>query len=242
MNDLVSYITEFDPAFPSRIEGATREELDQLEGLARRNLPSDYREFANLLGHRDGGLRIGNDSSTDVRELIAYYSDVRADGNWDDMIPENAVVIAYSGVRTPELCLELQPDGARVIYSQANEKLGPCADSVEKLAFRSAFSNFRRKRLPTSVIYEATNDSITTATASSVAQRLGFAPEWFSDSVCQCQTRGDALLLFQCILGRPLWLRLSSGDDRELDEVGRTLQHELGLVLLQRRKEGDGQR
>src|SRR5262245_32465440 len=134
MKDLVSYVSTFDPTYPSRIEGATTRELDQLERLAGRALPDDYRTFASALGHDDGGLRMGSDSSTDVRELIAYYSDLHADGSCDELIPKGCVVIAYSGIRTPELCLDFSRPNVRVIYSQGSETLGPCAESLSKLA------------------------------------------------------------------------------------------------------------
>ena len=237
MKDLISYVSAFDPAFASRIEGATTNEIDQLEGLARRKLPSDYREFASLLGHEDGGLQIGSESSTDIRELIGYYADVQADGNFNDMIPENCVVIAYSGILTPELSLDFSGSDVRVIYSQGHQKLAPCADSLTKLAFRSAFSNFRRQLTLTSLIYEATSDAVSVAFAGGVARQLGFTPEWFSDSVCECHTKGDTLLLFERFRERPLWLRLSSRDEEELAELGGALQQRLGLTLRQRRAE-----
>lgn len=237
MNDLVAYISMFDPTYPSRIEGATAEELNQLERLAGRALPSDYRAFASLLGHNDGGLRIGGDSSTDVRELIAYYSDLHAEGSLDEMIPDDGIVIAYSGVGTPELCLDTSLPQGRVIYSQGRARLGSCAESLSKLAFRAAFSNFRRKRSVVSFIYEAASDAVSMDLVSSAARQLGFTAEWFSDGICQCQSRGETLLLFQRIMGRPVWLRMSSRDERELERLGRALQQQLGLTLLQRRNE-----
>jgi hypothetical protein len=231
MQDLLSYISATDPSFVSRIRGARAEEIQELESTVRMKLPPDYREFLSQMGHEDGGLRIGNDSSTRLRDIKGYYADVLADDDWNDMIPSDCIVIAYSGVRTPELSLEFLGTAQHVIFSSGPKKLGECAESLEKLLFRSAFSNVHRRLAPHSAIYEAKSDVISVDDAAAVATRLGFAREWFSDRVCYCGVRGGSQLFFQRILGRPLWLRVSAPEASELDVVGMEFQRDLDLAF-----------
>jgi hypothetical protein len=68
MQGLISNISSFDFSFPQLIEGATELEIRELESLVRLPLPKDYQEFLRHFGKKDGRLRIGSDSSTNIEE------------------------------------------------------------------------------------------------------------------------------------------------------------------------------
>src|SRR5438445_11506385 len=94
----INYASEYDPSFRSRILGVTLEQLQKFESLVGKTLPRQYTTFLSRLGQKDGDLRIGDDSSTDIDDLIEYYQDIRNDGTIDAMLPSDCIVIAYIGV------------------------------------------------------------------------------------------------------------------------------------------------
>jgi len=231
IDDLIAYISPRDSGFASRIAGAAPDRVSHFESLVGSPLPPPYRDFLLRLGKDDGGLRIGDASTTRLEALIEYYEDIARDGDADTMIPQDCIVVAYIGVGTFELSLEMGATSQPVvIYSSGREKKGLCAEAFDKLLFRTAFWRHHLASLSSKVAYHPGVHPVTFATLSPAVVSLGFKLEWFSDQSCLCATRNDAALAADVSLGRPMSLHIASNSAQVVDQVARALQANFGLI------------
>ena len=106
INDLIDYICRSDLDFQARIEGATADEIGKLEHLIARPFPETYKRFLSFMGHNDGGLNIGIDSSTDIRDVIDQYENYILIG--EDTVPSNCISVGVVGVSIDKICLQLK--------------------------------------------------------------------------------------------------------------------------------------
>ncbi len=74
MDHFLDDATSLDPAFPSRIEGASPDEVDRVQAAANVPLPADYRKYLDLMGRNDAGMITAPEElSTSASEIAAFY-------------------------------------------------------------------------------------------------------------------------------------------------------------------------
>jgi len=146
MNDLIEYASRFDPAFPSRIEGASAEEIERIERAAKVALPPDYRRYLELMGRNDDGLFGSDEFAHTAADIAEFYEH---DESEEYFFPDDCIAVGV-GTLSPELlCIERQPPH-RVVETQGREKLRAWAASLRALLHRTAFirdAHKRRKRV-----------------------------------------------------------------------------------------------
>ncbi|KFA94429.1 hypothetical protein [Archangium violaceum] len=72
MRDLIEFIRQYDPEFPSKIRGASTEETVRLEQLVGRNLPAHYKEFLLYLGKNMGDLQMP-ETDFHIGRVLKFY-------------------------------------------------------------------------------------------------------------------------------------------------------------------------
>lgn len=71
MYDLIEFIRQYDPDYPSRVRGATQKETERLERLVDRDLPSHYKDFLLHLGQDSGDLM--PDTDLRIGRVVKFY-------------------------------------------------------------------------------------------------------------------------------------------------------------------------
>lgn len=152
MQELIHYIAQFDPGYPATARGAAPEEIDQLERLAGRPLPPNYRDFLRTLGRSTGTFEPFPDGvRTDIDELLDLYGSERPE------YPERFLLIGtdYGGYRMDlflEVLSPLVPH--RVVRFDRHAKpvtpeiMSLEAESLEELLYGMAFFSVRMAKLP----------------------------------------------------------------------------------------------
>jgi hypothetical protein len=233
IDDLIAFIAAKDATFVGRIRGAAADRIARLETLAGRPLPGTYKTFLGRLGDDDGGLRIGDDSTTNLEEIIEYYEDIERDGDRDQMIPDNCVVIAYIGVGTFDLSLDFgSKANPTVMFTSGSEKKGLSSDSFDNLLFRKAFWRFYVRGFRCKRVYNVAHPNAGLALVAPVVQRLGFDIAWFSDSVSLYASTADATIVVQQALAPPVNLWIFSYEQDVQDELEASLKKTVGLVAV----------
>jgi hypothetical protein len=152
MDRLISCVSKYQPDFPTRIQGASPEDVAKLERLTGLSLPSAYKDYLLRFGRNDGGFAVGTESRTDVDDIIEYYTE-SLEYDMED-IPPNCMVIAVSGGGTYELSLEYKSETEHpVLLTSGSKIMSLRAESFEKLLFQHAFVKYRMRTLPSSGIY-----------------------------------------------------------------------------------------
>jgi hypothetical protein len=171
------------------------------------------------MGRDDGGLKLSS-APTGTDEVLALYEEVARDGEFDVVIPKDCIVIAYMGVCAFEVSLELSGvSEPRVIFSSGHEKKGACAESLEKLLYRTAFWHYELRSMRCLRVYRFNDPATSPAIAARWLEDLGFEPEWFSDDICVCARRGGVLCALEQITyyaPYPIDLVIRAPDDERL--------------------------
>jgi hypothetical protein len=228
MRTFVDYAASFDPAFPSRIRGASPQEIADLEAEAGHPLPDAYRAFLSLMGHGADQLVGGAEVRTDVSELIEFYGENVASG--EDQVPDDCIVIGVGGVAVEQVLLEYNHPG-RVFEGDSGEKHSLWADSLEKLLYKRVYMRYRPKQLPFSGIFtSAVGDPMMDA-ALNAAILLGFAPQWFSDSISFCGEAPGAVLILNQFGGQGFSMRIAAKEREQVEVVSRSIVQATGPSL-----------
>jgi len=232
IDDLISYVSKFQPDFPTRIQGAGAEDVAELERLTGLSLPFTYKEYLLRLGRDDGGLDVGGGSTTKISAIVDYYTESMEFDMQD--IPPNCLVIAVSGGGTFELSLEYKSDTEYPVLLTSGDTIkGFFSESFEKLLFRHAFVKYRMRSLPSSAIYWGGSDEESLRKALEVALNLGFERKWFSDRVSFCGESHESAVVIERILSRPVWMRISAQQAAEVERLGDIFVKQSGMVFQQ---------
>jgi hypothetical protein len=231
-DDLINFVSTYDPAFPTRIRGASPEEIAELERLAGLSLPPAYKNYLLRMGRNDGGFDVGGGSTTKIDALLEYYTE-SLDFDMED-IPPNCLVVAISGGGTFELSLEYGSDaGHPVLLTSGDTIKGLLSESFEKLLFRHAFVKYRLGSFPSSAIYWGDSNEESLKKATEVALNMSFERQWFSDRVSFCGEGGASAIVIERILDRPVWMRISGQQAAEVERLGSTFAQQAGMIFKQ---------
>ena len=201
----MEYAASFDPAFASRIEGASSAEIEELERVAGGTFPSDYRAFLELMGRRDDAILGQDDIATSATTLTEFYKEDVVPGHAS--VPPGFVVFAISGISIGRLFVDRNPP--HPVYKSAAIEPGTFwAASFRGLLYQQMFSRAGRRN-HTKVLF-----SVDRAPRLSDAERLldahGFERLWFSDEATLCYESDDDKIMIRQIAGRNAKLQVST--------------------------------
>ncbi|WP_394841799.1 SMI1/KNR4 family protein [Pendulispora brunnea] len=230
IEEFIAYASAYNPVFAASIRGATPLQLAELERLVGRPLPAYYKEFLSRMGQDDVGLSAAEDATMAVDGIIDYYRNYIVPG--ERTIPPNCIVIgAYSQVM--DVSLHCVGDDEPRVYFTEDHLYQPWADSLEKLLFRTAFQKFRGRQFSHELNIGPEKDlgrRRLLASASELAERLGFQRERFSDSVAFCgEHKVGAVQILQTD-DAPIGIRLYGNNLNELEPIAAKFGAELGLI------------
>jgi hypothetical protein len=227
VDDLVGYVSRFEPHFSHRVEGASTEEVGRLarlvEALTDKALPADYREYLLRMGRKDGGLRPpSNYASMRISSLLEIYGHMVQDGDTKDDLPENCILVAYTGVGLWDVSLEIvggSESPPRALYTSGKEIKEEAAESFSNLLYHAAFSTFRLPKLPFWATFAPRNPKASLKDFVDAATRAGVVPEKFSDRDVFCGTRGNTCVGMELQGGAAPHVRFASSVRTEIDDL-----------------------
>lgn len=206
LQDLVDFISSFDPGFASRIEGASPEEIERFERIAGGPFPPDYRAFLERMGRRDDAFLISDDVSTDADTLAAYYEESVRAGEHD--VPDDCIAFAISGLSIEELFLEREPPHRIFEGGDGDGEKGDLwATSFRGFLFQEGFRRADRRIRTISMF--STDDAPRHDRAVALLDELGFERLWFSDGVTLCYQLDEEKVIVRQIAGRHAHVRIS---------------------------------
>lgn len=226
----VDYISQYAPAFAQNIEGAPDPEITELENISAYKLPDAYREFLALMGHRDGGLDLGQGSTTDLREVLQYYGKFILTGQ--EQVPPDTALISVGGFAAGDLGLFYgAAEEPRVVNIEDGNIKSAYAESFLKLLFRIGFIKYKLAAFPSSAIFTSPRGRSSLSEASQFAETSGFAAQWFSDFIAFCADKEDASLAINQFENRGLWLRIAAGNRQEVERIGAAFVRGIGVTF-----------
>jgi SMI1/KNR4 family protein SUKH-1 len=186
LRDALAYATAVDPAYPTRIQGASETEIKALEKLCGRPLPAPYRGFLSLMGKKSGGLDFLADGSTDIDAVTRFYIEDAPTGEAE--IPEDALVIGRN--ENSGILLLLKPIDAEepeVWGATFAGPLGIYAGSLANMVSQTAFYRHRIGSYPQRVtLYQPGKIPSIMEKAKAIVSEAGYSPLPFSDAANGC--------------------------------------------------------
>jgi hypothetical protein len=186
ISDALNYVTSLDPAFPSRIQGATATEIQALEKLCGHPFPARYREFLSALGKKSGGLEFLAEGSTDVTAITRFYTEEAPTGEAD--IPKDALVIGqneFSGILL--LLKPIDAEEPQVLGASYAGPLGLYSESLSNMVSQTAFYRYRIGAYPQRVtLYQPVKIPSIMEKAKAIVAGEGFTALPFSDAAIGC--------------------------------------------------------
>jgi hypothetical protein len=193
MDKFIQYSNRYNPEFESQIVGANSAEIDKLEELTGRRLPSVYRNFLARMGHGEGGLDITFGGTTDLTKITDHYKESIVTGN--HKLPPNAVLMGLGNFNIEYIYLDAGDSAnPRVVFTENARISRLYAETLEKLLFRLAFMKFRLKAFEFSGFCTGSNPQNLLGSAKGLAEKMGFTELGFSDSVAFCGSKNDAAI------------------------------------------------
>lgn len=235
MDDLVAYVEQYEPAFHERLEGASGEEVAELERLVGRPLPGNYRLFLERMGRDQGGLMDGYAATLSVDETLDHYRVCTE--RYPQDLPRDCVVIARGRTEdNDELSLRLNPNKPQaepqVVWTCHAEIAETVAKSLPRLLFQQAFLRYEMGHFPFGAEYHLRVGDHTLDRVALVAEQIGFAKKWFRDPMHWCGWAADAALMAEQLDGRDGWIRLA-GSSASIARHGSQLVKYLGVDFVQ---------
>ncbi|MCP3136626.1 SMI1/KNR4 family protein [Pyxidicoccus xibeiensis] len=237
---LIAFIERFDPAFSSKLQGASDEEIARLEALVGRSLPPVYRDFLRRMGKGMGDFQVPR-VSFDIERISGVYED-------EDRPPARYQLVAVEE-QDPyfDFYLDLEwasgPDFGVVRF----ESFG---DLTQKTVSRWALS-FHELLLALACLYKwlptfpaRTGLLLSSAKLTSmkqpgaalpqlleqVATRLGFQKVPQSSRHCLLLERGDAAIFCEVSPRGGPFIEAAAADKAELARLSEILRDSLPLV------------
>lgn len=224
VDDLISYMTRYKPAYPQTLRGANPEEIAELERLVGRELPPHYRQYLERMGHNDGGLKFGHDGYTDITYITGLYREINTDQI--EIPPECIAVAGMVLVRAEndEICLEFgPPESSRVLFTSDGEVDALYAATFIGLLFRMGFATYPMNAFMHSEIYFKSDvQQRQVERAGQLAEQLGFVRHWFSDAIAFCGERRDvpAAIFINQLERMDMTVKIATSDAEMLRRVG----------------------
>ena len=209
MDRFLEYAATVDPAFLSRIEGASPDEIDRLEAIVGAPLPRDYRRFLELMGRRDGGIVAGDDVDTAAADVIRFYEKHDA--------PEGCIVFAVGeGGPVENACLAREEPHR--VFELGDRAPGPLwAASLEGLLCHQLFFRAAARRHAHTTVIVTGDRTPRLELAARFVRTLDLQELWFSDEVAACYESERESVGIHQIPDRGLFVRIST--DRSVERL-----------------------
>jgi hypothetical protein len=235
MNDVVDYLTEFDPGFPTKIKPATREEIVAFEEYTGYQLPPEYRSFLRLMGRSTGGIPLLNDGTSDIRKLLHFYNDVTAED--DQPAPMHYFVIAIAGTLIPEVYLKAcAASCCQVGCGEDPGNWGRIADSLRNRLFQSAFLHVNMEsahpRFAHTLRFSTKGKRRRLQAIAEHLKRLDMKMLDCTDTYNVCGEREDAAVVAQHWEHGNCWVCVAASVQQKAKTIGNSLAHAFGLQLV----------
>jgi len=235
-DEVVAYITDYDPQFPGAIEGASPGEIAELEALIGGELPEVYRDFLAVMGRNIGWIdvqhfdfRVGTvieyyrrDSAIPVRRFLRIGSDTK-DPSFNPHLQLSYVapeleVVAFPGC-TPATLAEITAGYMK-----------PVAGSMQEMISRPAFRIFeifgpgRRPVIIRTAVHESGQiDRL----ESMLLEQYGLQPVFWSSRPVRGYTSPNMAMEVAQLIGRPLEILMRVDNSEEQDRIARALARQL---------------
>ncbi|MFL5345327.1 MAG: SMI1/KNR4 family protein [Hyalangium sp.] len=246
MRELMEYIRQYDPAFSSRVEGASQEEVARLEQLVGQPLPARYKQFLRTLGRSMGDLQ-AEDTDFRIERVLKFYENskrrpparyiligAQVADTYDQYLLDRA---AASG---EEDCAVVQADPAEPFTS--TDYIHTLYPSLQDMLFVLAFSTKRMAMLPhrrdflpslvdsgkgrLRIVPSGLLDSL-----EGILGRLGFQKLPYTSALNPLFERGDAALYAsRSPEGDGVTIELGAEDQREFRRLSEILRDNTPLV------------
>jgi hypothetical protein len=188
MDRFLEYATSLDPTFPSRIEGATASEIDQLERAVAGPLPPDYRAYLELMGRRDDGIIGGDEFLTSATDLVDYYE--TSVGSGDVRVPADCIVFGAGYASIEALYLDREaPHG--IFESDDGAKGTMWTPSLRVLLYQQAFMRAAARRHAHTTVLSGAHPAPRQRRAERLLGDLELKRLWFSDETTLCYESAD---------------------------------------------------
>lgn len=230
---LIEYVARHRPDFPSRIAGATTEQIVALESAVGGSIPCFYREFLTAMGAGQGGLDFSFGGEADIASITAMTASVARPGALP--LVEGCESYCLIGIcPQPGYLIVLTPrEGADPpAYFAEDELVGRYADSFEKLLFRSAFHGFVQRAHAHRQSLQMTPDTPPLDEALRYAESLGFTSAPGSDSIVGCVERPDATAAFYQYSGHRVTAEISAASAAACEELAASLTRSLAMARV----------
>jgi hypothetical protein len=226
IDSFLRFAASYDASFPAAIEGATEDEIRELEALVGLPLPSDYRHYLSAMGRADGGIDLACDGTTTIADLIGYYRERVVGAPYPP--PPGCVVIRIGDLG----CLCMEASGAhRVVWAVDHGIDRIFGASLTHVLHRQAFIKYELAQKPASAFYidGAVRDLVLPAAA--VLRDAGFETLWFSDSEALCAVQGTTSVVVERSYGTKGLVKIAGAHRADVERMGVRLQTALGLTL-----------
>lgn len=238
IKSLIDYIAQYAPEFPNTIHGAPIEQIERLETLISRPLPSSYRAFLESMGESTGTLELweGN-MDTSIETVLEHYSG-------EEWLPPPEYIF---------FALDIGPQGSDLFFDCTHPDREPpvvrgepssnfqstCRIKSESLLgalFSTALLTIRMPCLPFRASMYATEawthrfKGQGLLMFGQLAERLGFVRVPFTGVWSPGYERGDAALHAYEAPGFLPSFELASQSELELRNLVELLKDTLGLI------------
>ncbi len=236
LKPFLDYVTQYAPDFVNRIQGASTQQINELERLAGRLLPESHRDFLAHMGEDDGGLNLTFDGTTKIGEILEYYRDEVITGNYP--LPPNTILLGIGGVSISEIVLDCSsPGDPPVMFTDGDETAGVFAGSLKALLYNTAFNKFRLAQFPFEAFYSCSYDDTghtdLTKLMPDVAHECGLTTLWFSDQVSCCAEKSDAGFSLTQYHHQGVSARIAATDRSEVLRIGAIVTRRLGVHCVE---------
>jgi hypothetical protein len=229
MDDFLKYVTNLDPAFCSRIRGAPRDEIARYQSLVHHEVPQEYLNFLQIMGHNDDNIVGKRAVTTNLADVISFYEEDVASG--EEAAPDDCIFIGVGGAATEHLALEVS-GLRRVLEASEGKKYKLWAGSLENLLYMSACMRYRHRFFRNSAAYTSLTTGPSLEKIRAELQRRGLVLQWFSDEVSLCAEVPGTLVIANQYEGHGIFLRTATdGDAHNMDLIANRISQVVGVAL-----------
>ena len=206
---IIDYATAWDPAFPTRIAGASEAQIRRLEAAANRPLPAVYREYLATMGRNDDGLFNDDEIEASIDHVLSLYE------NDHVTAPSDCVVIGKGTVDLDFFSIELAPPH-RLWETVGERKTTLWADSFEGYFLQRIFMRRAYRGYAHSTFLSSGRSDHKIASAEAFARDHHYERLSFSDIVTVCYESADEAFCASQAEGRGIavWLATNVSNER----------------------------
>jgi hypothetical protein len=233
IDEFIHYMAHHDKTFPSRIKGATPNEITKFKLITGCELPPDYRAFLRAMGRSTGGVPLLNDGTSDICQLIEYYRAVRQEQ--EEPAPDGCLAIAIMGKSIPEVYLKMNgAEAGEICWGEDPGNWGAMARSLYDRLFQAAFLYIymdSTRPVFTHASRYFSKKSIPLERVARYVRDLGFSIAEWSDRFNLCADRKDAVIAAQQWEQGTLSLVVAAQSDSEAVTIGHELAEAFELRM-----------